>query len=64
MHDTSLLANELLCLHLKCFYGVQAWLTLSRSSNRRRDSKESRQEISPFPPGKNSYLRFPEAPVF
>jgi hypothetical protein len=23
MDDTSLLAHELLCLHLKCFYGVQ-----------------------------------------
>jgi hypothetical protein len=24
MHDTSLLAHELLCLHLKCFYGVHS----------------------------------------
>jgi hypothetical protein len=23
MHDTSLLAHQLLCLHLKCFYAVQ-----------------------------------------
>jgi hypothetical protein len=41
-----------------------AWLTLSELSNRGRDTDEGEQEIAPFPPGKNLYLSFLEAPAF
>jgi hypothetical protein len=45
-NDTSLLAHELLCLHLKCFYGVQPWSPSSEAPTVRPLAKKVGKKFS------------------
>lgn len=44
MRDSSLLAHELLCLHLRSFYGIEPCLPAPKNSPVRRRTKESNKK--------------------
>jgi hypothetical protein len=58
VHDTALLAHELLCVHLRCFYGVDTGLPSKKISAR---SATAKKKSTLMRRRKLRNLRFPKA---